>query len=147
MKKLEILFYTHLMKNLWISIDDLTYLKKLPFLSDILKNLTIYGGAILAGVKSSKELYQIYGYKNGLEILDRFNTKIVFRTVDKGLTNYICNKFSYIISDYTGFNQRKFLVTNDDLLSLKDNEAFIYLPNKICKVVKINISYHYSKKI
>ena len=146
-------------RRIWMIIDELPALNKLPALSTALAEFRKYGGAIIAGVQSSSQLYQIYGNYNASAMLDQFNTKIVFRTDDKNFVNYICTIFGEIeytksneslsygaheMRDGVSFNsseRKELLIKPYDLGSLKDMEALVKLPDHTCKAVKIQMSY------
>ena len=151
-------------RRIWLVIDELPSLKKLPSLSTALSEFRKYGGAIIAGLQSSQQLYQIYGSYNASAMLDQFNTKIVFRTDEKSFASYICNSFGEIeytksqeslsygaheMRDGVSFgssDKKDLLVTPFDLGSLKDMEALVKLPDYHCKAVKIQMSYQPSRK-
>lgn len=151
-------------RRIWLIIDELPSLKKLPSLPTALSEFRKYGGAIMAGLQSSQQLYQIYGNYSASAMLDQFNTKIVFRTDEKSFASYICNSFGEIeytksqeslsygaheMRDGVSFgssDKKDLLVTAFDLGSLKDMEAFVKLPDYHCKAVKIQMTYQSPKQ-
>jgi len=69
-------------KNLWIILDELPALGKIPSLKTASAEARKYGGCIVAGVQNIHQCLGVYGRHEALNILDQFNTRVVFRVGD-----------------------------------------------------------------
>ena len=152
-------------RRIWIVIDELPALKKLPSLPTALGEFRKYGGCIMAGIQSVNQLYKIYGQYEGLTMLDQFNTKFIFRTEENNFANYICKNFGDIeytestenysygaheMRDGVSFSKvekKKSLVNPSDLAALKDCEAYVKLPEPKVRIAKIQMQYYGSDKL
>jgi type IV conjugative transfer system coupling protein TraD len=146
-------------RRIWMIIDELPSMKKLPSLNMALSEFRKYGGCIMAGMQSLSQLYDIYGMYNASAMLDQFNTKFVFRTEDAKFLDYISNNFGemeYIEANenysygshemrdgvsVTRNERRRLLVSKTDISMLNDLEAFVKLPDQLVKVVKVKMEY------
>ena len=146
-------------RRLWLIIDELPALKKVPALPTALAEFRKYGGCILAGMQSANQLYKLYGHNDGLTMLDQFNTKFIFRTEENNFASYICKNFGDI--EYTetqeslsygshemrdGVNFSKIervkpLMKTSDLASLADLEAYVKLPHPQVRACKLKMDY------
>lgn len=152
-------------RRVWVVVDELAALKKLPSIPIAAAEGRKYGICLLAGVQSAYQLYQIYGQNTGLTMFDQFNTKFVFRTQENNFANYICKNFgeveykessenySYSASEMRDSvnvsmqEKRKPLVAISDLATLADCEAFVKLPEPSVSLVRIKMKYQAQKQI
>lgn len=146
-------------RRIWLVIDELPALKKLPSLPTALSEFRKYGGCIMAGIQSVNQLYKIYGQHDGLSMLDQFNTKFIFRTEENNFASYICKNFGEIeysesnentsygaheMRDGVSFSKvekRRPLATPSDLAALEDCEAFVKLPEPAVRVARVKMKY------
>lgn len=146
-------------RRVWLIIDELPAMKKLPSLTSALSEFRKYGGCIMAGMQSISQLYDIYGAYNATSMLDQFNTKFVFRTEDHKFASYISKNFGEI--EYIEANEnysygshemrdgvnvskqekRKSLISVNDLATLEDLEAYVKLPDPVVRAVKLKMKY------
>lgn len=141
-------------QRLWIVVDELPALQKVPSLMVGLAELRKYGGCILAGVQSIPQISTIYGITAASAILDLFNTKIFFRNTDPSTNAWIAKVLGEIevtekaesvsygantIRDgvsLTPHTKTKPLVLPSEISQLQDLEALIKLPGNfpLCKI-------------
>ncbi|MDX1917346.1 MAG: type IV secretion system DNA-binding domain-containing protein [Rickettsiaceae bacterium] len=146
-------------RRIWMIIDELPALKKIPSLITALSEFRKYGGCIMTGLQSINQLYKIYGQHDAYTMLDQFDTKFIFRTEDHNFANYICKNFGEI--EYTessenisyGANEmrdgvslskierRKLLVTPSDLASLEPCQCYVSLPEPEVRAAKVKMEF------
>ena len=76
-------------RRLWLVIDELAALQRLPRLPMGLSEARKYGGCILIGFQSKPQLEDIYGKNTSDAMLDLFNTKIFFRCTEPSTQQWI----------------------------------------------------------
>ena len=144
-------------RRIWMVIDELPSLKKLPSLAPSLSEFRKYGGCILASMQSPHQLFEIYGQHSAYSMLDQFNTKFIFRTDEHNFASYLCKGFGEVEYKESQENysygshemrdgvstqiieKRKPLLTPKDLAVLDNLEAYVKLPEKAISVAKIKI--------
>jgi len=77
--------------NLWIIIDELPALGKVPSLKTALAESRKYGGCLIAGIQNIHQLKNIYGHNEAHDLLDQFNTRFVFRVGDQETAQITAN--------------------------------------------------------
>ena len=70
-------------KNIWLIMDELPAMGKIPSLKTGLAEARKYGGCLVAGAQNIHQLTEIYGRSEALNLLDQFNTRFLFRVGDK----------------------------------------------------------------
>jgi type IV secretory pathway TraG/TraD family ATPase VirD4 len=65
-------------RRLWVVLDELPALQKLPSLEGVLAEGRKYGGCVVAGLQSFSQLARLYGTQGSQALLELFNTKIFF---------------------------------------------------------------------
>ncbi len=146
-------------RRLWMIIDELPALKKLPSLSIALSEFRKYGCSIMASMQSPHQLFEIYGQNNAYSMLDQFNTKFIFRTDEHNFANYLCKGFgdieykeaqenysygSHEVRDgvhISHIEKKKPILTPADLANLPNLEAYVKLPVADVKVAKVTIKF------
>ncbi len=146
-------------RRIWMVIDELPSLKKLPSLAQALSEFRKYGGCIMASMQSPHQLFELYGQNNAYAMLDQFNTKFIFRTDEHNFASYICKGFgdieykeqqenysygSHEVRDgvhISSIERKKPLLTPDDLASLANLEAYVKLPIANVRVAKITVGF------
>ncbi len=68
--------------KLWIVMDELPSLGKLPGLSQLMQEGRKYGSCVLAGLQSTSQLYRHYGDADASSLIGLFKTKFVFQSDD-----------------------------------------------------------------
>lgn len=144
-------------RRIWMIIDELPSLKKLPSLSQSLSEFRKYGGCIMASMQSPHQLFEIYGQHNAYSMLDQFNTKFIFRTDEHNFASYLCKGFgdieykeptenysygSHEMRDGVStqvIEKRKPLLTPKDLATLDNLEAYVKTPEKDISVAKVKL--------
>lgn len=147
-------------RRVWMIIDELPALKKLPSLAIALSEFRKYGGCVMASVQSPHQLFDIYGQNLAYSMLDQFNTKFIFRTDEHNFASYICKGFGEIeykessenysygaheMRDgvsFTMLEKKKPILTPSDLAALNNLEAYVKLPDPAIRLVKIKLSYN-----
>lgn len=74
-------------KNVWIIVDELPSLEKIPKLKTALAEGRKYGGCVVAGLQNIHQLVTIYGRSEALDLIDQFNSRFIFRVGDQELAN------------------------------------------------------------
>lgn len=146
-------------RRIWMVIDELPSLRKLPSLAPALSEFRKYGGCIIASVQSPHQLFELYGQHNSYAMLDQFNTKFVFRTDENNFASYLCKSFgeveykepqenysygSHEMRDGVSMQvieKKKPLLAASDLANLENLEAYVKVPEKAISVAKIKVSY------
>ena len=144
-------------RRIWLVIDELPALRKMPNLATALSEFRKYGGSIIASMQSPHQLFDIYGTSTAYSMLDQFNTKFIFRTEEYNFANYLCKglgninyidkseNYSYGSHEVrdgvsiSSIEKQKPLLTPNDLASLNNFESYVFLPIKEAKIVKIKI--------
>jgi type IV secretory pathway TraG/TraD family ATPase VirD4 len=68
--------------RIWIVIDELPSLGKLPGLSELMQEGRKYGSRVLAGIQSTSQLYHHYGDADASSLIGLFKTKFAFSSDD-----------------------------------------------------------------
>lgn len=134
-------------RRFWMIIDELPALYKVPSMPMALAESRKYGGCIIAGIQSIAQLEDIYGSNLSASLLDNFNTKVFFRAMNPDTARWISRVLGSVeqeeINENLSYgantmrdgvnlsNQVKThqLVTEGEIMSLKDLEAYIKLPD------------------
>ncbi len=133
-------------RRIWILIDELAALQKLPSLHMGLAEGRKYGGCILVGFQSKPQLEDIYGRHAAEAMLDLFNTKIFFRSTEPSTQAWISkvlgDKEEKVVTENISYGshhmrdgvslshhtRQKPLVLPTELGQLKDLECYVKLP-------------------
>lgn len=70
-------------KNIWLIMDELPAMGKIPSLKTALAEARKYGGCLVAGVQNIHQFIDIYGRSLAMNLLDQFNTRFIFRVGDQ----------------------------------------------------------------
>lgn len=142
-------------RRVWMIIDELASLSKLPALPIAMNEGRKYGLCIIAGMQSLNQLYEQYGTYGGSTIFGQFGTSFFFRNTEPAIskmissmsgtetitrqqknTSFGANEFRDGVS-YNEHQQRKALIEADDLASLAVGECYALLPEPAVKLVKL----------
>jgi type IV conjugative transfer system coupling protein TraD len=146
------------MNRLWVCIDELPSLHKLPDLQLCLAEGRKYGAAVILGVQNIPQLEERYGATITKTMIDLCSTKVLFRAASYEIAVSLSRALgeqeimdvqegiSYGANDVRdGVNlamlkQLKPIVTAHDLMGLKNLEGYVMLP-EFNAVTKIKLPY------
>ena len=146
------------LRRVWLIMDELPALSKIPSLETGLAELRKHGGCILAGIQSISQLSTLYGTQKAQAMLDLFNTKIFFRCSDPTTLQWISKvlgeqEVKEVVEHISyGANalrdgvslapqaKLKPLVLPTEIASLNDLEGYIKLPGNF-PVAKMKLLY------
>lgn len=151
-------------RRLWLILDELPVLQRLPSLQMGLAEARKYGGCFLVGIQSKPQLEEIYG-KNGAEsMLDLLNTKIFFRCTEPSTQVWISRVLgdkeeaephgtisygAHSLRDGVSLTHQfrnKPLILPSELAQLEDLTCYVKLPGGYpCTKVRMEL-YHSSLK-
>jgi len=144
--------------RLWVCIDELPSLYKLPDLQLCLAEGRKYGAAVILGVQNIPQLEERYGTTITKTMIDLCSTKVLFRAASYEIAVSLSRALgeqeimevqegiSYGANDVRdGVNlamlkQLKPIVTAHDLMGLKNLEGYVMLP-EFNAVTKIKLPY------
>jgi type IV conjugative transfer system coupling protein TraD len=144
--------------RLWVCIDELPSLHKLPDLQLCLAEGRKYGAAVMLGVQNIPQLEERYGATITKTMIDLCSTKVLFRAASYEIAVSLSRALgeqeimevqegiSYGANDVRdGVNlamlkQLKPIVTAHDLMGLKNLEGYVMLP-EFNVVTKVNLPY------
>jgi len=142
-------------RRLWFVFDELAKLKYISALQENITLLRKYGGCVLAATQSINQILSFYGRESGRVMLGQFNTNVVFRikevdearTIAKqvGEVEYLKNQknTSFGANDirdgisYTEQEKTQDVIKVNDLASLGEREAYIFLPITEVAITKV----------
>lgn len=135
--------YNH---RLFLIIDELPSLNKLPSLLTGLAEVRKYGGCFVLGFQDLSQLEDVYGFPTTKTLSNLTGTKVLFRCVDAEIairvSRYLGEQEKQEAQESISFGahqmrdgvnlstqkQTKAVVSSSDIMMLKDLEAFIKLP-------------------
>lgn len=133
-------------RRIWLILDELTSLHRLPYLRKTLAKGRKFGGCIVVGIQNFAELEEEYGNKGARSISSLLNSRYFFREPDPDMAKWSAENLgetiieevregiSYganTIRDGVSINRvetRKPLVNFSEIMSLDDLHAFVRLP-------------------
>ena len=143
--------------KLWIVMDELPSLGKLPSLAELMAEGRKYGSCVLAGLQSTSQLYKHYGDADSSNLIGLFKTKFMFASDDPrmgDLYSKLCGN-STIISqqkntsfganefrDGVSYNERKEktpLVSYEEFGKLNIGECYTLLPLASVRLSKMQV--------
>lgn len=89
--------------KLWIVMDELPSLGKLPSLPQLMQEGRKYGSCVLSGLQSTSQLYQHYGDADASNLIGLFKTKFAFASDDPRMGEL----YSKLCGTKTTFSQQK----------------------------------------
>lgn len=141
--------------RIWIVIDELPSLGKLPGLSQLMQEGRKYGSCVLAGIQSTSQLYHHYGDADASSLIGLFKTKFAFSSDDSrmgDLYSKLCGtKITISQQKNTSFGANEFrdgisynekqdklpLVSYEEFGKLGVGKCYVILPEKSVRVAKI----------
>jgi type IV conjugative transfer system coupling protein TraD len=146
-------------RRIWLIIDELASLGKLPSLSMALSEIRKYGGCMIVGMQSISQLFDKYGYYEGTALFGQFNTKFFFRNTEENIAKILSNlagkaeidvkkeNVHYSASEHRDsvsiHSQKEIreLIKSADIASLNDLECYVHLPIPQMRFAKIQMKY------
>lgn len=133
-------------RRLWLIVDELPSLQKLPYLPAFMAEGRKFGGCFVAGVQSYYQLQKIYGLDGAKEMVDLCNTRVFFRAPSYESAQWVSKELgdcelletregiSYganTMRDGVSINQQRVVrpaVSVSDINKLPDLQGFISIP-------------------
>lgn len=144
-------------RKIWVVLDELPALGKLPALSSLMTEGRKYGACVIAGMQSLNQLYEHYGHYGGSTIFGQFGTAFFFRNSEPAIakmvssmcgsetithqqknTSFGANELRDSIS-YNEQQQKKALIEPEDLANLAVRQCYALLPEPATRLAKIQL--------
>jgi type IV conjugative transfer system coupling protein TraD len=144
-------------RRVWIVIDELPALGKLPALSPLMAEGRKYGACVLAGMQSLNQLYSQYGHYDGSAIFGQFGTSFFFRNLEPAIAKMISSMCgsqtlmrqqkntsfgAHEFRDGVSYNEqhhKQNLIAVEDLANLSVGECYTLLPEPRVRLSKMQI--------
>jgi type IV secretory pathway TraG/TraD family ATPase VirD4 len=145
-------------QKIWLVIDELASLGKLPSLPKLMQEGRKYGGCIIASTQSTSQLYHNYGEADASNLIGLFRTKFAFSSDDPKMgelysklsgtstiiqqqknTSFGANEFR----DGVSYNEKREnipLIPYDAFTKLGTGECFVFLPEQTVRLSKIQVA-------
>lgn len=151
-------------RRIWIFLDELPSLHKLPILPEFCAEGRKFGGCTVAGLQNFPQLEETYGTNAAKSIWDLLNTRVFYRAPSGSIADWVQkeigeqrhkkfkDQYSYgidIIRDGVQFSKdevNEFLVSYSDVQSLNDLECYITLPGE-WPVVRMKLTWRAYREI
>ncbi|WP_187488901.1 type IV conjugative transfer system coupling protein TraD, partial [Duffyella gerundensis] len=135
-------------RRIWIFLDELPSLHKLPILPAFCAEGRKFGGCTVAGLQNFPQLEETYGTNAAKSIWDLLNTRVFYRAPSGSIAEWVQkeigekrhkkfkDQYSYgidIIRDGVQFSKDEInesLVSYSDVQSLNDLECYVTLPGE-----------------
>jgi type IV conjugative transfer system coupling protein TraD len=145
-------------RRVWILLDELPTLNKLPCLQNTLALGRKYGTCAVIGIQNYAMLQSIYGNSGAESLKDLCNTSLFFRSPSRKMSDWAANELgesefeqvqegvSYganTIRDGVSVNNQRVkrnIIISSEIMTLNNLEAFLKLSGNY-PVCKINIDY------
>lgn len=143
--------------KLWIVMDELPSLGKLPGLPQLMQEGRKYGTCVLSGLQSTSQLYQYYGNADASNLIGLFKTKFAFASDDPRMgelysklcgsvttisqqknTSFGANEFRDGVS-YNERHEKSPLVSYEDFSCLSIGQCYVILPEISARLAKIQV--------
>ncbi|QHM74014.1 type IV conjugative transfer system coupling protein TraD [Mixta intestinalis] len=133
-------------RRIWLFLDELPSLHKLPVLPEFCAEARKFGGCTLVGLQNYPQLEQIYGNYMAKSIWDLLNTRMFYRAPSGSVAEWVQkeigekkhkkfkDQYSYgidIIRDGVQYSKdeiNEYLVSYSDVQKLNDLECYVTLP-------------------
>lgn len=133
-------------RRIWLILDELTSLHRLPYLRKTLAKARKFGGCVVIGIQNFAELEEEYGNKGARSISSLLNSRYCFRAPDPDMAKWSAENFGETIiqevregisygansmRDGISINRvetRKPLINFSEIMSLDDLHAYVRLP-------------------
>lgn len=143
-------------RRIWLVLDELPSLHKLPILPEFCAEARKFGGCTLVAIQNFPQLEEIYGQYFARSIWDLLNTRMYYRAPSGPVADWVQkeigeqrfkkfkDQYSYgmdTVRDGVQFSKdevNEFLVSYSDVQSLNDLECYVTLPGE-WPVVKMKL--------
>jgi type IV secretory pathway TraG/TraD family ATPase VirD4 len=75
-------------RRVWVILDELTSLQRLPYLTTALSKARKFGGCFVVWIQSYAQLAKVYGHEGAREISSPLNTRFMFRVPDPEIAQW-----------------------------------------------------------
>ena len=151
-------------RRIWIILDELPTLQKLPYLPECFAESRKFGGCLVAGVQSIAQLRKIYGNNAAEEISGLCNTRLFFREPSSDTAQWVSKELgqSEIEEVKEGISygesamrsgisisrqqSNRQIVNSSEIMRLNDLEAYIRLPGSF-PITKVTLNYKKPKQL
>ena len=148
---------TNSSNKLWIILDELPSLGKLPSLTQLMQEGRKYGSCVLAGLQSTSQLYSHYGDAEASSLIGLFKTKFAFQSDDPRmgeLYSKLCGTTTIIsqqkntsfganeFRDGVSYNEKKAnspLVSYEEFGKLNVGECYTLLPLSSVRLSRMQV--------
>lgn len=135
-------------RRIWLILDELTSLHRLPYLRKTLAKARKFGGCVVVGIQNFADLEEEYGNKGARSISSLLNSRYFFREPDPDMAKWSAENFGETIieevregisygantmRDGISINRvetRKPLINSSEIMTLNDLQAYVRLPGK-----------------
>lgn len=83
-------------RRLWMVIDELASLQRLPYLPSTFAESRKFGGCLIAGLQNYFQLQKIYGADGAKEIVDLCNIRVFFRAPSNEVAKWVSKEIGEI---------------------------------------------------
>lgn len=131
-------------RNIWVILDELPSLQRLPSLTTLTAEGRKYGTKVLACIQSLAQLEERYTRATSRVLLDMFGTKVVFRSPNVETATWLSATLGSSLKtslneqvgshhqgpywSYTEESKPQSIVSPQDIMDLKDLHAFVKFP-------------------
>ena len=143
-------------RRIWVIIDELPTLHKLPQLGETIAEVRKFGGCFVLGMQSLSQLQNIYGRDGAGEIFDLLNTRFYFRSPSSEMARLVSNELGHQEIEQSNENysygsntmrdgisigthtQKRELVSEAEIMSLDNLLCYLRVPaNLPCSLLSI----------
>jgi type IV conjugative transfer system coupling protein TraD len=143
-------------RRIWVIIDELPTLHKLPQLGETIAEVRKFGGCFVLGMQSLSQLQNIYGRDGAGEIFDLLNTRFYFRSPSSEMARLVSNELGHQEIEQSNENysygsntmrdgisigthtQKRELVSEAEIMGLDNLLCYLRVPaNLPCSLLRI----------
>lgn len=150
-------------RRIWIILDELYSLHKLPYLESFLSEAGKFGGCAVIGIQNYPQLEEVYNEKGARVISSLLNTRLFYREPDpyvaqwsslnlgESISEEVRESISYganTMRDGISINKvkkREPLVSFSEIMSLGDLNAYVRLPGQF-PITTVDFTYKSREK-
>lgn len=145
-------------RRIWLIIDELPSLHKLPELASTIAEVRKFGGCFVLGMQSYAQLEKVYGRNGARSIFDLLNTRFFFRSPSSDMARLVSQElgeqeiedlrenYSYganRIRDGISIGRQhmtRSIVTAPELMEMPDLKCYLRLPGQY-PIVEMNLIF------
>lgn len=151
-------------RRIWIILDELPTLNKLPYLINALAETRKFGGCLVAGVQSIAQLRDIYGFNGAEGISGLCNSKWFFRLPSFDTAQWVSRELGHAeveeVREGISYSEsamrsgisiakqqaNRQIVSPSEIMRLRDLEAYVRLPGGF-PITKVSLTFKDQKKL